>query len=141
MMQFLTYLFLLLHLFKSPFHALDCLSSQPPFPSFLSSDLLLLSLSLSPMCPSTFLYQIKHLWTLASTQQPALYKAWPSPEVCPSALPSDLLTNQNFHFLDINILFFSHHTSALVLILHLHSVPSPPLFPAFHNITTLFVCV
>ena len=48
---------------------------------------------------SAFLYQIKHLWTLASTQQPALYKAWPSPEVCSSAaLPSSLLTERICNF-------------------------------------------
>lgn len=26
------------------------------------------------------------MWTLASTRQPALYKAWPSPKVCPSVV-------------------------------------------------------
>lgn len=28
------------------------------------------------------------MWTLASTRQPALYKAWPSPKVCPSVVSS-----------------------------------------------------
>lgn len=116
--------------FQIPFSCsrLSFLSTSLPFFSFVGSST---PLSLSPMCPSTFLYQIKHLWTLASTQQPALYKAWPSPEVCPSALPSDLLTNQNFHFLDINILFFFSS--------HFCTCPYPA--SAFCPISTTFSCV
>lgn len=122
MMPFLTYLFLLLHLFKSPFSCspMSFLSTSLPFFSFVGSSTF--SLSLSPVCLSTSLNQIKHLWTLASTQQPALSKAWPSPEVCSSAL----LNNHNFHFLDVYA-FFLLTLPPLVLILH--SVSSPQPFP------------
>lgn len=47
--------------------------------------------------PAASLDQIKPLWTLASTRQPALYKAWPSPKVCPSVVSSthSLQTDQH----------------------------------------------
>lgn len=131
MVTFLTCLFLLLHLFKSSLFMLSTVS-------FLSTSLLFLFLS-SDLLPvlSASLYQIKHLWTLASTRQPALYKAWPSPEVC----PSHLLTNPNVHFHAANlfiimIVIFLIKLPALILVCLVSTA-----LPCVPNITALFICV